>query len=139
MQISTSASEHYHSVLRIFVVVFALVLVFDSGLLINTTAIMSDMTQSHLANVVGVSVGVAPTEVNQLTARITELERDLEQKERIIAVNLNTATGSDFDLSTFILSLVLFILLVLIVLNYILDYLRLRPGSRAGASNLSVI
>ncbi len=117
----------YHSFLRIAVCVFALVLVFDSGILLKSTAGISDLTQQHLANVVGVSVGVAPTEVNQLTSRITELETELEAKERLIAVNVrDNRDSSSIDKSTFILSIILFILLVLIVLNYALDFLRSR-------------
>jgi hypothetical protein len=74
-----------------------------------------------------VRVGVAENDVNILTKRITELETELAQKERDIAVRLNTdSNSSSFDTSTFVLSLILFILLVLIVLNYILDYVRLR-------------
>ncbi len=118
----------YHSFLRVSVCVFALVLVFDSGLLFKSTAGISNLAQQHVANVVGVSVGVAPTELNQLTSRITELETELKAKERLIAVNVanNTNSSSTFDRSTFILSIILFILLVLIVLNYVLDYMRSR-------------
>jgi len=102
-------------------------LVFDSGLLLKSTADISNLAQQHVANVVGVSVGVAPTELNQLTSRITELETELEAKERLIAVNVNNNTNSSsVDRSTFILSVILFILLVLIVLNYALDFLRSR-------------
>lgn len=115
----------YHSFLKITVCVFAFVLVFDSGFALPATERMSNLTQQHLASVVGVSLGVAPNEVNQLTARITELETELEAKERLIAVNLQdtNSTGS-FDVSTFVLSVIVFILLVLIVLNYALDYIR---------------
>lgn len=116
----------YHSFLRVAVVVMAFVLVFDSGILIKSTAKLSDFTQVHLANVVGVTVGVAPTEVNQLTARITELETEVAAKERLIAVNLKNNSDSGIDRSTFVLSATLFILLVLILLNYVLDYRRSR-------------
>jgi len=107
----------------------ALVLLFDSGLVSETTAELSNFTQLHVANVVGVTVGVAPNDVNQLTARITELETELTQKERLIAVNLrDNESGTGFDKSTFFLSAILFILLVLIVLNYALDYNRGRSN-----------
>jgi len=119
----------YHSFLRIAVCVMALVLLFDSGLVSETTAELSNFTQLHVANVVGVTVGVAPNDVNQLTARITELETELTQKERLIAVNLrDNESGTGFDKSTFFLSAILFILLVLIVLNYALDYNRGRSN-----------
>lgn len=120
------AHSTYHSVLRIAVLVFAVVLVFDSGLLLKNTKILSTSTQQYLANAVGVYVGVAPTEVNQLTARITELEGELDAKERLIAVNLSNRSDGSMDRSTLILSVIVFILLVLIILNYILDYLRMR-------------
>lgn len=116
----------YHSFLRVAVCVFALMLVFDSGLLFEETILLSTTTQQHLANVVGVSVGVAPTELNQLTARITELETELEAKERLIAVSVGNTQTNSVDRSTFILSIVLFILLTLIVLNYVLDFVRAR-------------
>lgn len=117
----------YHSFLRIAVCVLAFMLVFDSGLLFPQTAELSDMTALHMANVVGVSVGVAPNDVNQLTGRITELETELA-KERLISVSVreNSAAGGTADTSTFVLGAILFILLVLIVLNYALDFARGR-------------
>ena len=115
----------YHSFLKIAVCVFAFVLVFDGGLALPATESMSSLTQQHLASVVGVTLGVAPNEMNQLTTRITELETELEAKERLIAVNLqNTNSDGSLDVSTFVLSIIVFILLVLIVLNYALDYIR---------------
>lgn len=125
--------EHtlYHSMLRIAVCVIALALVFDSGLIVAATANISNNTQLYLANAVGVNASVAPTEVNQLTARITELEGELQSREREIAVNLNKNNNAGaFDKSTFVLSIILFILLVLIVLNFTLDYLRMRNPDR---------
>jgi cell division protein FtsB len=117
----------YHSFLRVAVVVMALILVFDSGLLNKSTANVSDIVQANMANVVGVKVGVAPNELNQLTSRITELETELQAKERLISVNLERNNPSnEIDKSTLVLSIILFIMLVLIVLNYALDYLRVR-------------
>lgn len=115
----------YHSMLRVAVCVVALVLIFDSGLLSKATVELSDNTQVYLANAVGVKAAVAPTEVNQLTARITELEGELA-KERQIDVKVGSGADNGFDKSTFILSSILFILLVLIVINFTLDYLRFR-------------
>lgn len=116
----------YHQFLRVSALALALVLVFDSGLVAPITKQLSTEAGYHLANVVGVSVGVAPTDVNQLTAKITELETELEAKERLIAVNVQKQSGAGIDTSTFILSIILFILLTLIVLNYILDFVRAR-------------
>ncbi|MEM9336476.1 MAG: hypothetical protein AAGA35_01300 [Patescibacteria group bacterium] len=127
----------YHVLLRVAAVVTAFILVFDSGLLSTTTSQLSQSTQNYLGAAVGVSVGVAPTELNQMTAAITERERELDEREaavadREIAINLSTQTGTtqDIDISTYVLSTILFILLVLIVLNYILDYVRGREQLR---------
>ncbi len=121
----------YHQFLRVSALSLALVLLFDSGLINPVTEKLSTEAGYHLANVVGVTVGVAPNEVNQLTARITELETEVQAKERLIAVNLQNRETVPFDYSTFILSVILFILLVLIVLNYILDYVRSRKTNPA--------
>ena len=120
--------EHslYHSTLRISVLVFTTVLVFDSGVVFEETRVFSTSTQQYLANVVGVKASVEPTQVNQLTARITELEGDLEEKERLIAVSIKDNSTDEMDRSTLILSIIVGILLVLIILNYILDFVRMR-------------
>jgi len=113
----------YHSFLRVSAVVLAAVLVFDSGLLSTTTSRLSDATQLYVANAIGVTAGVPENDVNKLTARIAELEQAATDRE--ISVDLNSNTRSS-DTSTFILSGILFILIVLIVLNYALDYARAR-------------
>lgn len=120
----------YHSFLRIAAVVCAVVLVFESGLLSETTAELSQNTHAYLANAIGMSASVQPTELNKYTAELTAKERELAEreaalKEREIAVGLSTDGGSN-DTATYILASVLFILLVLILLNYILDYMRAR-------------
>ena len=121
----------YHSSLRISLCVCAIVLVFDSGLISNVTTDLSSSAQDYVATAVGVKVGVAPNDVNVLTARITELEQELATKEREISVNVgDNGLASGIDMSTFVLSIILFILLVLIVLNYALDYLRLESVQR---------
>lgn len=120
--------EHslYHSALRISVLVFTSVLIFDSGLVLEETKLFSTSTQQYLANVVGVKASVEPTEMNQLTAKITELEGELEEKERLIAVSIKDNSVGGMDKSTLILSVIVGILLVLIILNYILDFIRMR-------------
>lgn len=120
----------YHRILRISVLVCAIALVFESGIVSESTAVLSQNTHSYLANAVGMSAGVAPTELNQYTAALTQKERELEAREaalseREIAVNLTTGSSSN-ERVTYILAAILFILLVLIVLNYLLDYLRSR-------------
>ncbi len=122
---------HYHKLLRVSTCVLALVLVFVSGLVTETTSQLSRGTVDYVATAVGMSAGVEPTELNQITAALTERQRDLDVREatlreREIAVRLNTSGEQATDYSTFILSGVLFVLLLLIVLNYLLDYIRSR-------------
>ena len=64
--------------------------------------------------------------MNQLTAKITELEGELEEKERLIAVSIKDNSVGGVDKSTLILSIIVGVLLVLIILNYILDFIRMR-------------
>ena len=120
----------YHKILRISAVVLAVTLVFQSGMVSQTTALMTLSTQSYLANVVGVSVGVAPTELNTITAGLTAKElaldaRDRSLTEREIAIGLNGQSGTQ-DKTTFIMGLTLFMVVLLLVLNYTLDYIRAR-------------
>ena len=120
----------YHKILRISAVVLAVTLVFQSGLLSHTTALMALSTQSYLANVVGVSVGVTPTELNTLTAGLTAKELALDARERSlsereIAIGLSGQAGTQ-DRTTFVMGLVLFIVVLLLVLNYALDFVRTR-------------
>lgn len=120
----------YHKLLRISVLVLACVLVFQSGLIIPHTAKLANGTQLFMANAVGVYVGVAPTELNQLTAEVTAQRLALDAREqalgeREIAVGLNDG-GVSQSTTTFVLSGLVFILLVLMILNYTLDYMRMR-------------
>ena len=123
----------YHSILRVSSVALALVLLFDSGLVLPVTKELSKNTQFYLGNVVGVSAGVEATELSLMTAELTKKERELivrEQdiKEREIKLNSNVPGVSADSTSTFILSVILFILLSLIILNYGLDFARARAG-----------
>jgi len=123
---------NYHRVLRVMAVIFAIVLVFESGLLSNSTVKISRETEVYLANVIGMSASVQPTELNQYTAALTEKERELENreaslKEREISINLSNEVENNKK-TTYILASILFILLILILLNYTLDYLRTRES-----------
>ena len=89
-----------------------------------------------MANAVGMSVGVKPTELNTYTAALTQKERELEAREaalrdREISVNLSTDSNRETDTSTYVLASILFILLVLILLNYSLDYIRAKENQDA--------
>lgn len=122
----------YHITLRVSGLTVALILLFDSGILSPFTAEISQNTQLYLANAVGVGASVQPTEINTLTAQISARDRELDAREaalseREISVGMNTAsTGTSPDYSTYILSVLLFIIIVLIVLNYALDFARER-------------
>ena len=114
----------YHRVLRVFSLVVAFVLLFESGLISDSTARISSNTHMYLANAVGVGATVTPTELNQYTAALTQKEQELLAREtalrdREIAVNLSTES-SDNDRAVYVLASILF------VLNYTLDYLRIR-------------
>lgn len=133
----------YHKILRISSVVLAVALVFQSGLFSSTTALMATQTQSYLANSVGVFVGVAPTELNTITAGLTEQKlaldaRENELRQREIAVGIDQG-GSTRDMTTFIMGLVLFIVVLLLVLNYSLDYLRYRENKLRQQGNKVVV
>lgn len=123
----------YHMALRVVAVTLALLLVFDSGLLLPATHELSKSTQQYLANTVGASARVEPNELNTLTAELTRQKKELDDRESILnerelAIGLNTGgtQSEDDNRSTYILSILLFIILVLIVLNYALDFARAR-------------
>ena len=130
-------SSMYHKVLRVAVSVMAVVLVFESGLLSESTAQLSQNTHQYLANAVGMTVGVESTELNQFTAALTQKNQELREREEVlaereIAVELSAGASSPGNQrATYILAGVLFILLTLILLNYVLDYLRWRREAHA--------
>jgi hypothetical protein len=124
----------YHKILRVSLAVMTCVLVFQSGVFSDVTPGLTTETARYMANAVGVTVGVAPTELNTITADLTKRETALAAREkalqdREISIGLN---GENDGLSqttvTFLLATVLFILLVLVILNYILDFVRARRG-----------
>lgn len=93
---------------------------------------MAHDTSVYLANAIGMSASVQPTELNTYTAALTQKERELDSREaalreREVAVNLSTDSNSS-DTVTYILASILFVLLVLILLNYTLDYIRAKEA-----------
>ena len=124
----------YHMFLRTAALTCALVLLFQSGVIDPSTHAVSLETQSYLVAAVGMSAAVTPTPLNEYTAALTAKEQQLNQQEqqlqqREIAVNLAQNGGTN-SYSTFILSIIVFILLVLIITNYVLDYVRYRRQVR---------
>jgi hypothetical protein len=123
----------YHRVLRVSAMVGAFLLLFQSGLVSPVTKQLSLETHQYLANAVGVGASVEPTELNSLTSELTKQKlalqaREQAVKEREIEIGLSP-DETPGETSTYILSAVLFILLVLIILNYTLDYLRARDAA----------
>lgn len=119
----------YHSILRVASGVLTLALLFDSGFVFPISKELSHNTQLYLGNVIGVSAGVEATELSLMTAELTKKEKELnvreqEVKEREIKINSNPLGSETTDTSTFVLSMILFILLTLIILNYALDFVR---------------
>ncbi len=120
----------YHKFLRVSAVVFATVLVFDSGIFFPITKEISNTTFNYVASVgSGMFASVPPNEINTLSAQLAEQQRNLDArevalKEREISARNYATNNSDY--SVYILSTILFILTILIVFNYVLDWNRFR-------------
>jgi len=121
----------YHSVLRTSALTLALILVFVSGVVTPVTQQLSQQTERFLASAVGIYASVEPNGLNEVTAALTAKETSLAAREAAITereLSLGLNKGQvEGEYTTYILSVILFILLVLIVTNYLLDYLRSRP------------
>ncbi len=123
--------SRYHRFLRVSLLVTAFLLVFDSGILFPVTKQLSQNTFSYLGSVgSGVFASVPQNEINTLTAQISERERTLDAREasirdrEIAARDFETSSSGDY--STYIMSVILFVILVLLVLNYVMDFARNR-------------
>ena len=126
----------YHSSLRVSALSLTCTLLFVSGALVSETQVLTVETEQYLANAVSASAGVAPNEYNVITAALTEQEAALDERaarlhERELALGLSTAstrTVWDAEVVTVVNSILLFIVVVLMVINYTLDF-----GYRRGA------
>jgi hypothetical protein len=118
----------YHKVLRTALLVVALMLLFDSGLVVPLTKQLSDNTVAYLAQSSGVFAQIEPNELNIITAELTAREQELDAREAALRdiESRNFGEGTSLDYSTYILSLILFVLTILIILNYALDWKRAR-------------
>jgi hypothetical protein len=108
---------------------------FESGVINESTKAIATDTHQYLANAVGASASVNPTELNQITAALTAQKSELDSREaalreREIQVNLSNGSNAGNETATYVLSSILFVLLVLILLNYTLDYLRMKEARR---------
>jgi hypothetical protein len=121
----------YRSLLRVSLVVTAVILVFQAGVLDDRTAALFSQTTTELSAMVGMSASVAPTEYNTFTAELTEQQNLLAEREEQIAqreieLGLNSDEPTNNQTTTYILASILFVQLLLIILNYGLDYLRAK-------------
>jgi hypothetical protein len=127
----SSKDTNYHRFLRVSVLVMAFVLIFESGLLVRSSGTVANNVREYLVGAVGMTASVQPTELNQYTAALTQKEQELRDREaalmqREISSGLNEGSTTNSQVSTYLLASILFILLVLILLNYALDFLRSR-------------
>ncbi|MCA9366206.1 hypothetical protein KC722_01360 [Candidatus Kaiserbacteria bacterium] len=128
----TQTISLYHAALRTSAILVLALLIFDSGFISPVTKQLSDGTQAYVATVVGMSASVEPTELNTWTAALTAKETELNRREaalndREISVDLDRGVATTApDVSIYVLSIILFIILVLIALNYALDVARYR-------------
>ncbi len=114
----------YHKSLRTSVVVAAFLLVFQSGVFSSTTGTITRDTVDQLASVIGMSASVLPNEQNTINAQLEEKRIALEERE--IAVSLRERDAGKGELSTLVLSFIVFVLLLLMIVNYMLDFARMR-------------
>ncbi|MEY2664991.1 MAG: hypothetical protein RLZZ480_96 [Candidatus Parcubacteria bacterium] len=131
-------ASKYHKVLRVSVVVCTLMLLFETGAVHKSTKQLSISTHDYLANVVGATASVEPTELNTLTAELTAQKLALQQRESAVSereIEVGLAPGESANQkTTYILAGILFVLLVLMVINYTLDFLRYRELKRIGGA-----
>ena len=116
----------YHRVLRTSAVITALVLAFESGVVVPRTAVFSLATEQYLANVVSMTASVAPNEVNTLAADLQKKGDELNQRERDINARAEDTTIVSVSSFTYFLTAILIGQTVLILLNYFFDYRRAR-------------
>ena len=114
----------YHKTLRTSATIVALVLLFQSGVASVTTKQLSLQTELYIANVVGITASVSENELNMLSAGLEQRKNELDARER--NVNEIERASTMNESTTYFLAVTLFILLILIVLNYVLDFLRSR-------------
>lgn len=111
---SNISTGWYHSALRICVVLFALALVFESGILSPATRNIAHLAGQQFATAIQATVDTSYSEDAMLIAETNNSQ----------LIETSIPATQPIDRSTFLLSVMVFILLLLIVLNYILDHLR---------------
>lgn len=125
--------SRYHKFLRTSLIIVLGVLLFDGGFIFPVTKQLSRVTTTYLASVgAEMYVSVPENEFNTLTAQISEQQKLLDAREKAIQereiASRPFGADSQTNYSTFILSAILFVLTVLIVINYIMDWVRVRKN-----------
>lgn len=124
------AHSLYHKGLRVTALLLALLLVFQSGSLVPGTHDIARVVRMQVGQVVSMSAGVEPTELSIMTAELTKKQNELDKREaslaeREIAARVNRSDEQD-RIFEYVLSAGLLLLLMLIILNYVFDFLRAR-------------
>lgn len=120
--------SRYHKFLRVSHILVAFVLVFDSGILLPVTEEVSSGAFNYVASSIGMFASVPENELNVITAELSAREQALNAREAELAEReiASRDFGDETDLSVYILSAILFILTILIMLNYAMDWLRVK-------------
>lgn len=106
------ATGWYHSVLRVSALLLALALVVQSGVISPETQTFSHLAGQQFATVIQATAD--PLSPSDQVAQIAQTE----------STEATTPTTQAISQSTFLISGLLFIILLLIILNYILHHLR---------------
>jgi hypothetical protein len=123
-------STLYHRFLRVAALTAALMLAFESGVVVPETGPISAGARQYVASVVGVYAGVEATDTSLMTLELTQRSQELDAREA--ALNEREIAARDFgggvslSLADYVLSAVLLILILLMGLNYLLDFTRGR-------------
>ena len=123
-------ASNYHRLLRISLLVSAIALVFESGLINQSTSYIAKGTHVYLANVINSPSQTVETKNNLYAIESSNEDKQsaaLQEaaKEREVGPQASTEIIYN-NRATYTLSIVVFMLLVLIILNYALDYIRSR-------------
>lgn len=124
------ADSLYHSLLRVSALSLTATLLFVSGIVLPETQLVTVDTEQYLANAVSASAAVEQNEYNVITAALTAQQAELDDRaaalrERELAVGLRTSderTVWSGEVVTAVNSVLLFIVVVLMVINYTLDF-----------------
>ncbi len=116
----------YHKILRTSAVLVAAVLAFQSGAIVPGTALLGSAAERYLANTVSMSASVVPNSENTLATELKARETELDSRERSIDARAKDTASISGPYATYILSSILLGQLLLIIANYVFDYLRER-------------